>query len=61
MVIKLRHGVITTVFYNNQKIFFDQIPVIENGRTLVSVRFVSDCFDVSVNWDSTMQRVDLTK
>lgn len=122
-VIKLRKGVIPTVFYNNEKIFFDQIPVIENGRTLVPlraifetfgaqvswdeatntvtaekdgtevkltidnptaykngeaitldvpaklvngrtlvpVRFVSDCFDVSVEWDDTMLRVDLTK
>lgn len=122
-VIKLRKGVIPTVFYNNKKILFDQIPVIENGRTLVPlraifetfgaevtwdgatstviavkegtevkltidsctaykngesieldvpakiingrtlvpVRFVSDCFDISVDWNETMLRVDLTK
>lgn len=122
-IVKLRKGVIPTVFYNNEKIYFDQIPVIENGRTLVPlraifetfgaevtwdgatstvtavkdgtevkltidnptaykngeaieldvpakiingrtlvpVRFVSDCFDVLVNWDGTMMRVDLTK
>ncbi len=122
-IIKLKQGAIPTVFYNNEKILFDQIPVIENGRTLVPlraifetfgaevqwdgatntvtavkdgtevkltidsttaykngeaitldvpakvingrtlvpVRFVSDCFDVQVGWDGTMLRVDLTK
>lgn len=122
-MIKLKQGIIPTVFYNSEKIKFDQIPVIEegrtlvplraifekigadvgwngdtqtviatkdditvsltinnttatknseaitldvpakiiNGRTLVPVRFVSDCFGVNVDWDGTMQKVILTK
>lgn len=121
-VIRLKRGFIPTVFYDGEKIKFDQIPVIENGRTLVPlraifekigadvewngdtktviatkgditvsltidsttatkngeeitldvpakiisgrtlvpVRFVSDCFGVDVGWDGTMQRVSLT-
>lgn len=59
-VVKLKRGFIPTVFYNGEKIKFDQIPVIENGRTLVPVRFIADCFGVTTDWDGTMQRVSLS-
>jgi hypothetical protein len=37
------------------------VPIIENDRTLVPLRFLSETFDASVEWDGTSQTVTLTK
>ena len=51
----------TTAYKNGEAITLDVPSKIINGRTLVPVRFVSDCFGVKVDWDGTMQKVILTK
>lgn len=37
------------------------VPVIENDRTLVPLRFLSENFDAKVEWDGASQTVTLTK
>lgn len=51
----------TTAYKNGEAITLDVPAKIINGRTLVPVRFVSDCFGVNVDWDGTIQKVILTK
>ena len=60
-VIKLKNGYIPTVFYNGEKIKFDQIPVIENGRTLVPLRAIFEKIGAEVEWDGDTQTVTATK
>ena len=60
-VVKLKKGIIPTVFYNNKKIAFDQIPVIENGRTLVPLRAIFETLGAEVQWDSATNTVTATK
>jgi len=45
---------------NGEIVELDVPAKIVGGRTLVPVRFVSDCFDVHVDWDETMKQVVLT-
>ena len=51
----------TTAYKNGQTITLDVPAKIINGRTLVPVRFVADCFGVDVQWNGDIQRVILTK
>lgn len=60
-VIKLNRGFIPTVFYNGEKIKFDQIPVIENGRTLVPLRAIFEKIGATVEWDGNTQTVTASK
>jgi len=60
-VIKLKKGIIPTVFYNGKKIKFDQIPVIDNGRTLVPLRAIFETFGAKVSWDEKTKTVTATK
>ena len=60
-VIKLKRGFIPTVFYNGEKIKFDQIPVIENGRTLVPLRAIFEKLGADVEWNEDTQTVIATK
>jgi len=60
-VVKLRRGVIPTVFYNGKKIKFDQIPVIEGGRTLVPLRAIFETFGAEVDWDGITKTVTAVK
>ena len=50
----------TAASKNGESITLDVPAKVVNGRTLVPVRFVADCFGVDVGWDGTMQRVSLT-
>lgn len=50
----------TTATKNGQAITLDVPAKIVNGRTLVPVRFVSDCFGVGVDWNGDIQTVILT-
>lgn len=60
-VVKLKRGFIPTVFYNGEKIKFDQIPVIENGRTLVPLRAIFEKLGADVEWNEDTQTVIATK
>ncbi|MDD3024878.1 MAG: stalk domain-containing protein, partial [Syntrophomonadaceae bacterium] len=42
----------TTVFKNRQIFFMEQPPVIFNGRTLVSLRFIAGALGADVKWDA---------
>ena len=56
-IIKLKKGIIPTVTYNGEKITFDQIPVIDNGRTLVPVRAIFEKLGATVDWNADTQTV----
>ncbi len=45
---------------NGAELTLDVPAKIINGRTMVPVRFISDCFGIGVEWDDTMSRVLLT-
>ena len=46
---------------NGQPVALDVPAKVVNGRTLVPVRFVADCFGVGVEWNEDLQRVILSK
>jgi len=50
----------TTAIVNGVQVGLDVPAKIINGRTLVPVRFVSDCFGVGVDWNADIQSVILT-
>ncbi len=58
---KLKKPAIVTVFLDGKKIYFDQIPVIENGRTLVPVRAIFEAIGATIAWDGETQTVTATK
>jgi len=60
-VIKLKQGIIPTVFYNGEKIRFDQIPVIEEGRTLVPLRAIFEKLGAEVSWNGDTRTVKAVK
>ena len=45
---------------NGENISLDVPAKIVNGRTLVPVRFIADCFGVRVDWDGNTRKVILT-
>ncbi len=47
------------VFINGSQVKFDVVPVIENGRTLIPVRAVSEQLEYDVVWDSASNRVEI--
>ncbi|MBQ4527430.1 MAG: copper amine oxidase N-terminal domain-containing protein [Clostridia bacterium] len=49
-----------TAYKNDESITLDVPGKIVNGRTLVPLRFVSDCFDTDVQWNAEYQKVILT-
>jgi len=60
-LIKLKKPAITTVFLNDAKICFDQLPVIENGRTLVPLRAIFEAIGADVSWDGDTNTVTAVK
>ena len=52
---------VISVLYDGKRIGFDQLPVIENGRTLVPLRAIFEKIGASVEWDGTTQTVTATK
>ena len=46
---------------HNQKIKLYTAPIIENDRTLVPLRAVSEAFDYDVNWDEDTKTVTISK
>jgi hypothetical protein len=45
---------------NGAKISFDQPPVIENGRTLVPIRAITEAMGAEVKWDESTQTATIT-
>lgn len=48
-----------TVSVNDKILEFDVAPVIEDGRTLIPVRTVSEQLEYDVVWDSANSRVEI--
>lgn len=46
---------------NDSIIFLDTLPYIENGRTMVPVRFISESLGADVRWDEANKIVYITK
>ena len=44
---------------DNAGLEFDVLPVIQNGRTLVPMRAISDCFNVQVDWNNYTRTISL--
>lgn len=59
--IKLKKCPIISVFYNEDKILFDQLPVIQNGRTLVPVRAIFEKIGADVQWNAEERKVTAVK
>ncbi len=50
-----------SVLLNSKKIEFDQLPVLEYGRTLVPLRAIFEALGASVQWDGATQTVTAVK
>ena len=59
--VKLKKNPIISVFYNKEKVLFDQLPVIENGRTLVPLRAIFEKIGAEVLWDGETSTITATK
>ncbi len=51
----------TDLFVNGQKIKLDVAPKIENGRTLVPLRAISEALGAEVKWNEETQTIIITK
>lgn len=60
-IIKAKKSLIPTVQLDGKKIKFDQIPVIENGRTLVPLRGIFEAMGTAVDWNGATQTVTAVK
>lgn len=58
---ELKKYAIVAVYLDGQKIAFDQVPFIENGRTLVPVRAIFENLGATVEWNGDTQTVTATK
>lgn len=50
-----------SVFFNGEKIIFDQPPVNENGRILVPIRAIAEDMGAEVSWDSNTNATVITQ
>ncbi|MEL7568713.1 MAG: stalk domain-containing protein, partial [Dehalobacterium sp.] len=44
-------------FLDNQQVVLDAAPVIENGRTLVPLRFIGEAFGAVVDWEAKSKQI----
>ena len=51
----------TSAFINGEEALLEVPARIKNGRTLVPLRFVGDCFKVDTAWDAEKRLITLTK
>ncbi len=49
------------VFVNGQKLAFDIRPVVQEGRTLVPIRALSEALGAAVAWDGDTRKVTITR
>ena len=57
IVIKIGSKIATV---NGKSVTLDVAPVIQNGRTFVPVRFISETMGFEVDWNSDMKRITIT-
>ena len=57
----LKKPAVVTVTYNGEKIYFDRLPLIENGRTLVPLRAIFETIGATVEWNGETQTVTAVK
>ncbi len=60
-LVKLKKPAIITVHLDGKKLKFDQIPVAENGRTLVPLRAIFEAIGATVEWDGATSTVTAVK
>lgn len=60
-LVKLSSPRCISVRLNGDKVYFDQLPVIENDRTLVPLRAIFEALDAEVLWDGETRTVSATK
>ena len=63
VLVSLTASAYTKVYIDGSEVPFSDstgYPIVDNGRTLVPVRFIADCFGVDVKWMPEYQRVVLT-
>ncbi|HDH63404.1 MAG TPA: hypothetical protein ENF66_01765, partial [Firmicutes bacterium] len=58
-IIRLQIGNLMAVV-NDETVMLDLAPFIENGRTLVPLRFVAETFGAEVGWDPVEERITIT-
>ena len=59
--LNLTSGGTIKVLINGEYIFFDQPPIIENGRALVPMRAIFEALGAEVKWDDSTQSVYATR
>jgi len=57
IVIKIGSKIATV---NGKSVTLDVAPVIQNGRTFVPVRFISETMGFKVDWNSDTKRITIT-
>lgn len=60
-LVKLSSPHCISVRLNGSKVYFDQLPVIENDRTLVPLRAIFEALDAEVSWDGETRTVSAAK
>ncbi|MCX8095493.1 MAG: stalk domain-containing protein [Caldisericia bacterium] len=58
-IIRLQIGNLMAVL-NDKTIILELAPFIENGRTLVPLRFIAESFGAKVNWEPKEQKITIT-
>ncbi|MDI6861715.1 MAG: stalk domain-containing protein [Caldisericia bacterium] len=58
-IIRLQIGNLMAVL-NDKTIILELAPFIENGRTLVPLRFIAESFGANVAWDAKEQKITIT-
>ena len=59
--VKIKNPPVVSVKFNGEKIGFDQVPVIESGRTLVPLRAIFEKIGAEVSWDNKTRTVSAVK
>lgn len=60
-LVKLKKHAIITVQLNGRKIEFDQVPIVENGRTLVPMRAIFESLGAEVMWNGDTNEITAVK
>ncbi len=60
-LVKLKKPAIITVYLDGKKLKFDQLPVIQNSRTLVPLRTIFEAIGAKVEWDGATRTVTAVK
>lgn len=60
-IAKLKKNAVIKVMLNGEKILFDVLPSITDGRTLVPLRAIFEALGAEVEWDSAAQKITAKK